>query len=143
VDVLAGDTPEATAAAYLDAMRARNSDPRLDLYSAETRTMLARWVVTPAQMETLVRTYRGCRAEPARIDPSGERAVVRYPAAARGCAPWFLTREAGRWRLDLATAASAIRFGRDNSWHFAPGAEHPYAFAFADWTLDRNGYPSG
>lgn len=142
-DVVAGETPEATAAAYLAAMRARNADPDLDLYSAATRAMLARWVVTPAQMDSLVRTYRDCRAEPARLDASGERAVIRYPIEARQCAPWFLVREAGRWRLDLASAMSAIRFGRDNGWHFAAGTEHPYTFAFTDWRLDRNGYPRG
>ncbi|HEY8155696.1 MAG TPA: TPM domain-containing protein [Myxococcota bacterium] len=140
-EVAAGDTPEATAAAYLAAMRARNADPDLDLYSAATRAMLARWVVTPAQMDMLVRTYRDCRAEAARLDANSERAVIRYPIQARRCAPWFLVREGGRWRLDLATASSAIRFGRDNGWHFAAGAEHPYRFAFADWTLDSHGYP--
>lgn len=142
-DVAAGETPEATAAAYLAAMRARNADPDLDLYSAATRAMLASWVVTPAQMDTLARTYLDCRAEPARLDTNGERAVIRYPIEARGCAPWFLVREGGRWRLDLASASSAIRFGRDNGWHFAAGAEHPYTFAFTDWRLDRNGYPRG
>jgi uncharacterized protein len=141
--VAPGDTPEATAAAYLEAMRARNAAPDLALYSAATRGMLARWVVTPAQMDTLARTYRDCRPEPARLDASGERAVVRYPLEARHCAPWFLIREQGRWRLDLATASAAIRFGRDNTWHFAAQVAHPYAFAFRDWRLDSNGYPRG
>ncbi|HVH17940.1 MAG TPA: TPM domain-containing protein [Myxococcota bacterium] len=142
-EVPAGDSPEATAAAYLLAMRARNADPDLDLYSAATRVMLARRVVTLAQMDTLVRMYRDCRAEPVRLDASGVRAVIRYPIEARRCPPWFLVREGERWRLDLATASSAIRFGRDNTWHFAAGAAHLYAFGFADWTLDRNGYPRG
>lgn len=142
-EVAPGDTPEAAVSAYLEAMRTRNADPDLGLYSAATRAMLARWVVTPAQMDTLARTYGACRAEPAYVDASGERAVVRYPLEARHCAPWFLMREQGRWRLDLATASAAIRFGRDNSWHFAPGASHPYAFAFTDWRLDRNGFPRG
>lgn len=142
-DVAAADTPEASVDAYLEAMRARNADSDLDLYSQATRAMLAGWVMTPAQMDTLARTYRDCRAEPVRLDTRGERAVIRYPIRARRCAPWFLVRESGRWRLDLATASAAIRFGRDNAWHFAAGAEHPYAFAFSDWRLDRNGYPQG
>jgi uncharacterized protein len=139
----AGESPEATVAAYLRAMGRRNANPDLELYSAATRAMLARQVVTPAQMDTLVRTYRACRPEPVRVDASGARAVVRYPIEARRCAPWFLVREDGRWRLDLATASSAIRFGRDNGWHFAAGAEHPYGFGFTGWTIDRRGYPRG
>jgi uncharacterized protein len=141
--VAAGETPEATVAAYLEAMRARNADPNLDLYSTATRAMLARWVVTPGQMDTLVLSYRDCRADPARLDAAGARAVIRHPIAARHCPPWFLVREEGRWRLDLAAASAAIRFGRDNSWHFAAGVEHPYLFAFADWRFDSNGYPRG
>ncbi len=141
--VAAGDTPEATVAHYLAAMRARNADPSLDLYTSETRAMLARWVMTPAQMDTLVRTYRDCRADPVRLDTAGTRAVLCHPVAQRGCAPWFLVRADGRWRLDLATASSVIRFGRDNSWHFVPGAEHPYAFAFHDGRFDRSGFPKG
>jgi uncharacterized protein len=140
-DVAPGDTPEATVAAYLEAMAARNPNPDLALYSAATRAMLAGWVMTPAQMDTLSRTYRDCAAEPVRLDPTGTRAVIRHPATERRCAPWFLVREDGHWRLDLATASAAIRFGRSNAWHFAAGAAHPYAFAFEDWRFDRNGFP--
>jgi hypothetical protein len=34
-----------------------------------------------------------------------------------------------------------LRCGRDNSWHFEPGAGHPYAFAFRHWQFDRHGFP--
>jgi uncharacterized protein len=139
-DVPAGDSPEEAVAAYLAAMRARNGRVDLDLYSRETRAMLAGRVTTPGQMDNLARTYRGCRAEPTRLDATGTRAVVRYPAEARLCAPWLLVREDGRWRLDFATAARAIRFGRSNAWHFEGGAGD-YAFAFEDWSFDRHGFP--
>jgi uncharacterized protein len=142
-DVAAGDSPEATVASYVDAMAARNGNPELDLYSEATRAMLRRHVMTPGQMDNLVRSYRDCRQEPARLAADGTRAVLRYPPDARRCAPWLLVREAGRWRLDLATASAAIRFGRDNSWRFAAGAEHPYAFAFDDWSFDDHGFPRG
>jgi uncharacterized protein len=140
-DVAARDTPDATVAAYLSAMRARNGNAELDLYSSETRALMKHWVMTPAQMDAVARAYQRCRADAPRIGPEGRRAVLRYPADARQCSPWFLVAEAGRWRLDLATARRVVRFGRGNAWHFAPGAEHPYAFAFADWRLDRNGFP--
>ena len=67
-------------------------------------------------------------------------AVLRYPPAERRCPPWLLVREEGRWRLDLATASRAIRFGRDNSWRFDAGAPPAYAFAFADWSFDAHGF---
>jgi uncharacterized protein len=139
-DVTAAETPEATVARYLSAMRARNADPQLDLYSSASRDLLAGMVMTPAQMDTLVETYRECRAEPARLDPTGSRAVLRHPLAQRRCAPWFLVREGARWRLDLATSWAVVRFGRDNSWHFARDVGHPYEFAFDDWRFDRNGF---
>lgn len=140
-EVAAGETPLDTVAAYLGAMAARNASASLDLYSADTRAMLRDWVVTPAQMDAVARAYRGCRADPTRVDEAGSHAVVRYPVNARRCAPWFLRREGGRWRLDLATAQRALGFGAGNSWHFVKGVEHPYAFAFGDWRLDSHGYP--
>jgi uncharacterized protein len=140
-DVAARETPQATVEAYLEAMRARNGNAGLDLYSAATRDLLENWVMTPAQMDAVARSYQRCRADAPRVGDAGRRAVIRYPADARQCSPWFLVVEDGRWRLDLVTAQQVVRFGSGNAWHFAPGAEHPYAFAFADWRLDRNGFP--
>ena len=143
-DVTAGDTPQAAIDAYLAAMRARNANPALDLYSEETRAVLQDWVMTPAQMDSVARAYHRCRADAPRLDDTGQRAVIRYPVDARQCTPWFLVVERGRWRLDLATAQRALRFGSGNAWHFAAGAagaSHPYSYAFADWRFDHNGYP--
>ena len=137
-DVAPGATPEASVDAYLHAMASRNANPRLALYSAATRRVLAERVVTPAQMDALARAYRGCRPEPARVE--GDRAVLRYPSTARQCAPFFLRREEGAWRLDLATAGRVLRFGAGNAWHFGPG-QHPYRFAFTDWRIDAQGFP--
>jgi uncharacterized protein len=140
-DVPAADSPEVAVASYLRAMAERNGRPDLELYSRETRTMLAGRVLTAAQMDGVARAYRACRAEPVRVGAGGERAVVRHPARERPCAPWLLVREDGRWRLDLATASRAIRFGRSNAWRFAAGPPEPYAFAFDDWSFDRHGFP--
>ena len=83
-------------------------------------------------------------ADGSRLDDTGQRAVIRYSVDARQCTPWFLVVEQARWRLDLATAQRALRFGSGNAWHFAAGAagaSHPYTYAFADWRFDHNGYP--
>jgi uncharacterized protein len=140
-DVAAQDTPRATVAAYIEAMRRRNGRAALDLYTAETRAMLAGRVVTAAQMDAVTRDYRDCGTGTLRTAPDGTRAVIRYPPSARLCAPWLLVREEDRWRLDLASAGRIFRFGAGNAWHLAPGAEHPYAWAFADWRFDAHGFP--
>jgi uncharacterized protein len=140
-DVPAGDSPQATVEAYLAAMRARNGNAGLALYSAKTRELMTDRVMTPAQMDAVVRAYRSCHADTPRVGEAGRRAVVRYPPDARACAPWFLVVEDGRWRLDLATASQVVRFGAGNAWHFAAGAAHPYQFAFDDWRFDAHGFP--
>jgi len=137
----AGRSPEETLGRYLAAMAARNGDPSLDLYTAATQRMLRDWVMTPAQMTNVARAYRSCTPEPARSDPAGELAVIRYPIAQRQCAPWFFRREPDGWALDLTMMQKAIRFGRTNAWHFDLASDHPYRFAFADWRFDANGFP--
>ncbi len=145
----AGRSPEETLQRYFRAMAARNASPDLAIYTPASRRMLQGWVMTPAQMDNVVKAYRRCHAEPARFDQAARRAVIRYPIRERQCAPWFFEAAdgatdgamGGDWALDLTMMQRAIRFGRDNSWHFAPTAEHAYTYAFQDWRLDAHGYP--
>lgn len=137
----AGRSPEETLARYLDAMGRRDSGPDLPIYTPETRAMLRGWVMTPAQMDNLVATYRNCDPQSALLDPTGTLAVIRYDVEDRRCAPWFFQRAGDIWLLDLTMMSRAIRFGRDNSWHFDLTVEHPYTFAFEDWQFDPNGFP--
>jgi uncharacterized protein len=140
-EIAAQDSPQGTLRAYFVAMGARNGRPDLDLYTESTRALLGGRVVTPAQMDNLVRSYRGCQPEPARVDRTGTRAVIRYPVEPRRCSPFLLVRENGRWRLDFATAAHAIRFGRSNAWRLIHEKIGPYAWAFEDLRFDRHGFP--
>jgi uncharacterized protein len=139
--VAAQTTPEASLAAYLTAMAARNGRPDLAVYSQESRRMLGSWTMTPAQMDSVVRTYRSCPGGEVRYGDRADLAVVRYAPAARQCAPWFLRREDGRWTLDLAATQRVIRFNHRNQWRMPAPDGHPYAFAFADWRFDRHGFP--
>lgn len=124
---------------YLRAMAERDARPDLPIYSAETVLMLKGWVVTAAQMDGIARTYRSCTVDAVRVE--GERAAVRYRVEQRTCAPYFLRRENGGWRLDLTMMSSAIRFNHNNCWRFQTPISHAYEFAFADWRFDRNGFP--
>ena len=140
--VRAGRSPTDALELYLAAMAAHDARPDLPFYTAETRAMLAGWTTTRAQMDHLVESYRRCGTTTERRDGADRLAVLRYPVADRRCAPWFFRREGGDWQLDLTMMQSAIRFGRDNSWRLLPEADHPYGFAFDDWTFDRHGFPS-
>jgi uncharacterized protein len=137
----AGISPAMTLQAYFDAMRSRDSRAELDLYTAATQRMLQNWVMTPAQMDNVLRTYRSCSPEAAKMSSDQLHAVIRYPASERRCSPWFFEREQERWKLDFTVMQDAIRFGRDNSWRFADGVPGRYEFAFRDWEFDRHGFP--
>ena len=130
VDTRARPAPLDTVAAYVAAMAAHDASPDLDLYTDATRRMLAGHVVTRAQMDNLVRTYRDCPDPRVRIE--GDVAVVDHPGESGRCAPWLLRRsDDGRWRLDLVTMQRALRFDTRNRWHVAdPAALGEYAFAF-------------
>ena len=136
-----GDAPEATLRAYLQAMAAHDRNPELPIYTPETQAMLRHWLMTPAQMDNVVVTYRRCRSQPLIVAPGGVHAVIRYPPSDRACAPFFFQRIRGAWLLDLTVMQHAIRFGPDNAWRLVPGVKHPYTFAFQDWGLDVRGVP--
>jgi uncharacterized protein len=136
-----GASPASVLSQYFVHMQNRDANPELDIYTPASQRMLRNWVMTPAQMDNLVKTYRSCRAEADRIDSSGRLGVIRYPVSQRHCSPWFFEKIDRSWALDLTMMQRAIRFGRDNSWHFEHGVDHPYEYAFEDWSLDSMGYP--
>ncbi|MDN3521498.1 TPM domain-containing protein [Halomonas ramblicola] len=137
----AGAAPREVLVAYRRAMEERNDNPALDIYSRATRDMLADWVMTPAQMDNLARSLASCAVEREVTGDEGRRAVLLAPLAERQCPPYFLVREEGAWRLDLATMMRAVRFGRDNSWRLEPGALGLYGFGFAGLAFDSRGFP--
>jgi uncharacterized protein len=128
-DADARDTPLDTVTAYLAAMAAHDGSSSLDLYTPETRAMMASHVVTHGQMDNLVRSYQNCPQ--ARVRERGDFAIVDHPEDFGRCAPWFLTRGTdGLWRLDLLTMQRAVRFDTRNRWRIAaPEALGEYAFA--------------
>jgi uncharacterized membrane protein YgcG len=87
-------------------------------------------IVTRAQMDNVARAFRDCGA-----------AATHFPPRLAHCAPYFFERVEGGWALDFVTMQHAIRFGRSNAWRLAERFDHPYVFAFEDWTFDANGFP--
>ena len=135
----AGLDPLQVVERYFERMANRDARPDLSLYSSDTVTMLRNRVVTPAQMDNLVKTYRACEVD--RIRTRGDTAVVRYRVDERQCAPYFLRLEHDTWKLDLASMSSSIRFNHENQWRFQRPLPPDFAFAFEDWRIDRNGFP--
>lgn len=140
-ELRSGDSPTRVLMQYFTRMQDRDGNPELDIYTPASRHMLRDWVMTPAQMDNILKSYGRCQAEEERIDTGGRYGVIRYPVRQRQCAPWFFENIDGAWALDLTMMQRAIRFGRDNSWHFDPYAEHPYDYAFLDWSFDSQGFP--
>ncbi len=137
--VSVGLDPLQVVEAYHERMASRDARADTSLFGSMTVAMLRNWIVTPAQMDHVVRTYRRCTVDGVRIE--SDTAVVRYRIDERQCAPYFLRREDDAWKLDLATPSSAIRFNNENEWRFQTPLPAPYAFAFADWRLDQSGFP--
>jgi uncharacterized protein len=139
-DVVVPGGPLAVVDAYHRAMEAGNARSDLDIYTPATREMMARWVVTPAQMRNVASTYRKCPNRGEKI--RGDHAVVRYGVRQRQCSPYFLQRgQDGVWRLDLTQMSDTIRFNHRNEWHFSGRVPSGYSFAFDDWRFDQHGFP--
>jgi uncharacterized protein len=138
VDV-AGLDPLQVVETYHRRMAERDARAGSALYSRDTIAMLRGRVVTPAQMDNVERTYRDCTVDAVRTQ--SDAAVVRYRIGERHCAPYFLRRESDAWKLDLAAMSTLLRFNHENEWRFRTPLPDHYAFAFADWRMDANGWP--
>lgn len=134
-------TPEEMLNLYFKAMKEHNSNPDLPIFTEKSRQMLKTWKVTPSQMDNMVRTYNSCNPDETKYDSTDLLAVIHYPVNQKQCSPWFFQKVGDIWKLDLTMMQKAVRFDNKNRWHFVPGFNHQYGFAFSDWIIDNNGYP--
>lgn len=132
-------SPLATFRRYLSALAKGDGRPDLRIYTAESRRFLEAHAPAPEQLAAVVETYRLCPAP--QVKRQGDLVVLRFPKQQRRCAPYFLRREEGAWKLDLSTMARAIRYNQRGQWHLLRNVEHPYRFAFRDWRFDYYGFP--
>ncbi|ATJ84327.1 TPM domain-containing protein [Halomonas beimenensis] len=132
VAVEAGATPREVLATYRRAMARRNDNPDLAIYARETRRLLAGRLMTPAQMDNVAKSLAACPVVDERRAPEGRRVVLLAASGERRCPPYFLVRQDGAWRLDLAAMGRAVRFDQRNRWRLAAGALGAYAFAFEE-----------
>ena len=131
-------TPEETLQLYMRALEEHIKDPQLPLFTPETRRFFSKWVVTNAQQDNEHRSLQDRTG--ATILRSGNHAVLRFPLEKRLQSPYFFRRGDGGWMLDFATMSIVFQMNHKNMWMMKT-MEHPYMFAFADWSFDKNGFP--
>jgi hypothetical protein len=132
-----GADPLDTLRVYREVLREAVKDPDLAIYTPESREFFRKWLVTDAQQANELQSL-GTMLAGSEVRSSEIYAVVRAdPGGAR--APYFMRRGEAGWQLDFVTMSRVIGFNHLNQWHFRT-LNHPYMFAFADWTFDRNGF---
>ncbi|MCU7842498.1 MAG: hypothetical protein KZQ93_01515 [Candidatus Thiodiazotropha sp. (ex Monitilora ramsayi)] len=132
------DLPSDVYRRYIESARQDYFD--LSLLTLSSQAMFENSAPSGEQLRNSVATYQECIGTEEVAD--GDFAVLRFPPALRLCHPLFFKREQGLWRLDFATMRDAISHNHRNYWHFSQGeAPAVYAFAFAGWSFDSNGYP--
>ncbi len=143
-----GDSPEDVMNKYLQALKAHNRNPDLEIYSKATREFFRKWTVTTINQDHEVDSLSQCPGGEVLYGPDGLHAVLAHRPydKQRKCAPYFFKKEEGKWRIDIATMARSIRFNADMQWHFdlnkrLEGEGIYYAFAFDGFGFDKNGYP--
>jgi len=134
-----GADPLETLRIYQEVLRERVKDPDLAIYTPESREFFRKWLVTDAQQSNELNSLSEV-LDNGEVRRSGNFAVVRSDPGARTRAPYFLRRADQGWQLDFATMSRVISFNHLNQWHFIT-LNHPYMFAFSDWTFDKNGFP--
>lgn len=137
VEFDAQPSPARALEEYKKVLRTHIKDPQLGLFTPETRDFLAKWVVTDAQQDNELRSL--AQSTPEKIIISEDRAVIRFPAANRNQAPYFLQKGPEGWMLDFWTMTNVIQMNHKNMWFFKK-QDHLYMFGFADWRFDQTGF---
>ncbi len=122
---------------FLELNSRRISDPDLGLYTENSKQMIRTRPMTPAGMDLIAQNYRGQNYS---VKEKDDRAVVLFPDDANHMlAPWFFLRGPSGWQFDGRTFFEIVGFNHRNQWHFRQTL-HPYAFAFENYSFDRNGF---
>lgn len=142
-DIAPADTPEETLKLLLLAMKNRNARNDLDIYTPEARQYMAGMVITPAQMDNVVKRYQQCELDRVVYSEDGQRAVLLHKLSNRSCDPFTFDKGSdGKWRLNLKAVGSGLGHTYDNSWYLHYGRQkesglHKYYFGFKDYYFLR------
>nr|WP_320050234.1 TPM domain-containing protein [uncultured Desulfuromonas sp.] len=132
-------TPLAALECYRQVLEEHVKDAELRLYTPATREFFASWLVTDGQ-QNHERNALEQALPHAQVVVQEPLAVVRFAADQRQWSPYFFEHGDDGWQLDFSTMSRVIGFNQRNQWFFRT-RNHPFMFAFGDWTFDGNGYP--
>ena len=99
-------------------------DPTLELFTAGSRVMRARYPVAP--YEELLRAEAVERSGPLELRVRGDRAFLGSKAPARDFVPILMVREQGLWRIDLVETFKNFFFDGQGTYRLVNRA-NPYA----------------
>lgn len=106
---------DAAFATYLRVLQNRVKEPRLAIYSAETRKLLAALTTTDAQQASELREIEAVYSSRVTRE-SGDLAVLLFPGSKR-VPPYFFRREGAGWTIDLSVMRRVIGFDNRNQWY--------------------------
>lgn len=138
-------TPELAWQRFLEIQRRHVKAIDLGLYDDAAQAILAARPNSDAAQDHLARLYGEA---PFEAREEGDRAAIVFRDDPRHLlAPWFWHRAAGAagaagdegWQLDGAAVRELVRYNHLNQWRLAR-LDSDYAFAFADFRFDRNGF---
>lgn len=144
-EVLAADTPEETLSRLFFAMKNRNGRSDLDIYTEETRDFMAGMVVSPGQMDNVVKRYAKCEPDRVVYSENGQHAVFLHKLSDRACDPFTFDKGTdGKWRLNLKAVGNGLGHTFGNVWYLHYGRQqesglHKYYFGFKDYYFSRPG----
>jgi len=116
--------PLESAEAFLRTRRDLVGDPTLELFTAGSRVMRARYPVAP--YEELLRVDAIEQSRPLDLQVRGDRAFLGSKRPARDFVPTLMVREDGLWRVDLVETFKSFFFDQDGTYHLMNRAS-PYA----------------
>jgi tetratricopeptide (TPR) repeat protein len=102
------EDPLESAVALQRVRRDLAGDPTLELFTAGSRVMRARYPVAP--YEELLRAEAVTRSAPLELQVRGDRAYLSSKRPARDFVPILMVREQGLWRIDLVETFKSFFF---------------------------------
>lgn len=129
-------TAELAWKCFLEVNRRGIKEVDLGIYDEASRALLRRRPNTDASQDEIARLFTGAAYE---IRQLADRAAIVFPEDTdHRLAPWFFHRTGAGWVLDGAALPPVIGYNHRNQWRFKT-VDHPYAFAFEEWHIDRQG----
>lgn len=126
-------TPELAWQRFLEVQQRHIKDTEIDLYNEPAKVILRTVPNTDAGQDRLVQMYEG---QAATIRQQGDRAAVLFLAdQTQRLAPWFFRKGPPGWQFDGSMFPFTVGYDYEGRWWFST-LEHPYMFAFRDFTFD-------